>query len=306
MGRPEDKYVKIPAIVHATRIGYRYLSLHGLEPDKDFDPDTNIFFEQFREAVERINGRSVDMSRAAYLINQLKLALGASDLGRAIFNFLQSGIEGHRLIDFENPANNSFHVATELLCANGEDSFRPDIVLLVNGMPLGFMEAKRQNNKDGTQAKRDRTVKRFSNEAYRRFVNITQIMAFSNNQEYNDSDRHQLQGSFYASSAYERLSYNHFREEDDAGMAALVQSRNETVEKNILKDNNLALYFGAAEYESLIHPDTPANRIVTSIFSPERFLLKFKHKAQRENRELASLRDWLLSMLMNGQAQVAG
>ena len=27
MGRPEDKYVKLPAIIHATRIGYRYRSI---------------------------------------------------------------------------------------------------------------------------------------------------------------------------------------------------------------------------------------------------------------------------------------
>lgn len=206
MGRPEDKYVKIPAIIHATRIGYKYLSLHGLEPGTDYDSDTNIFFEQFREALEHINGCEVDMSRAAYIVNQLKLSLGASDLGQAFFKLLQNGVEGYRLVDFDDPVNNSFHVLTELPYANGADSFRPDIIFLVNGMPLGFMEAKRQNNKDGIRAERARMVARFSNEAFRRFVNVTQVMAFSNNQEYDDNDRHQLQGSFYASSAYGRLS----------------------------------------------------------------------------------------------------
>lgn len=272
VGRPEDKYVKIPAIIHATRIGYKYLSLYGLESGTDYDSDTNIFFEQFREALERINRRKVDMPRAVYIVNQLKLSLGANDLGQAFFKLLQNGVEGYRLVDFDEPANNSFHVLTELPYANGEDSFRPDIIFLVNGMPLGFMEAKRQNNKDGIRAERDRMVARFSNEAFRRFVNITQVMAFSNNQEYDDNDRHQLQGSFYASSAYGRLYYNHFREEDDAGMAAIVEPRNETVEKYVLKDNNLTSYFGTAEYESSIHPDTPTNRIVSSVFSPERFL----------------------------------
>ncbi len=277
MGRPEDKFVKIPAIVHATRIGYRYLSIHGLEADKDFDPDTNIFYRQFREAIEHINGRPVDMSKAAYLVSQLRLSLDASDLGKAFFKLLQNGLDGYRLIDFDSPTNNSFHVVTELPYANGEDSFRPDIVFLVNGMPLAFMEAKRPNNRDGIQAERDRMTARFSNGAYRRFVNITQVMAFSNNQGYDDSDRHQLQGSYYASSAYGKLAYNHFREEDDADMAALVQPRNETVERFILTDNNLASYFGSAEYESSIQPDTPANRIVTSILSPGRliFLLRY-------------------------------
>ena len=46
-------------------------------------------------------------------------------------------------------------MVTELPYANGEDSFRPDITFLVNGMPLGFMEVKRENNKDGILAEHD-------------------------------------------------------------------------------------------------------------------------------------------------------
>lgn len=277
MGRPEDKYVKIPAIIHATRIGYEYLSIHGMEAGEDFDPDTNIFYELFRKSLERINGQELDMSRALNLISQLKLKLDANDLGRAFFKCLQTNLDGYRLIDFDNPASNSFCIVTELPYANGEDSFRPDIVFLVNGIPLGFMEAKRQNNKDGIQAERDRMISRFSNEAFRRFVNITQVMAFSNNQEYDDTDRHQLQGSFYASSAYGNLSYNHFREENGAYMAAIVEPRNEAEEKLILKDNNLVSYYGSPEYESSIKPDTPANRIVSSVFSPERLLFLLRY-----------------------------
>ena len=58
-------------------------------------------------------------------------------------------------------------MVTELPYANGEDSFRPDITFLVNGMPLGFMEVKRENNKDGILAEHDRMHVRFKNEAYR-------------------------------------------------------------------------------------------------------------------------------------------
>jgi|GEM_PF-2678427 len=38
--------------------------------------------------------------------------------------------------DFPNNPNNSFHVVTELTHKNGDDEFRPDTTLLVNGMPL--------------------------------------------------------------------------------------------------------------------------------------------------------------------------
>ena len=277
MGRPEDKYVKIPALVHATRIGYTYVSIRKLAPATDYDGDTNIFFEAFRTSISRINECEIDNERARHLIEQLRLKLSADDLGRAFFTCLQTGIDGYRLIDFDDPRNNAFQVVTELPCSNGENSFRPDITFLVNGMPLAFMEAKRQNNKDGIQAERDRMVMRFSNPIYRRFVNITQVMAFSNNQEYDDDDRHQLQGSFYATSAYGCLSYNHFREEDEEGMASLVAERSPNPERFICKDNNLATFYGSAEYGSSIDPDTPANRIITSLFSPERFIFLLRY-----------------------------
>ena len=272
MGRPEDEYVKLPAIIHATRIGYRYHSIKGDVSGIDYDVDTNIFFEPFREALERINSRPVDADKAHYLVSQLKLKLSGNDLGRAFFACLQSSLEGYRLIDFENPANNDFPVVTELPYANGEDSFRPDITFLVNGMPLGFMEVKRENNKDGILAEHDRMHARFKNEAYRRFANIVQVMAFSNNQEYDDEERKPVQGSFYAASAYGRLMLNHFREEDLEEMAHLVVDRDSAKEKLVLRDNNMASIYGTAEFESSINPAAPANRIITSVFSPTRFL----------------------------------
>lgn len=167
MGRPEDKYVKLPAIIHATRIGYRYRSIKSDASGIDYDADTNIFFEPFRAVLERINGKPVDADKAHYLVSQLELKLSGNDLGRAFFACLHLSIEGYRLIDFENPANNEFSAVTELPYANGEDSFRPDITFLVNGMPLGFMEVKRENNKDGILAEHDRMHVRFKNEAYR-------------------------------------------------------------------------------------------------------------------------------------------
>ena len=272
MGRPEDEYVKLPAIIHATRIGYRYHSIKGDVSGIDYDVDTNTFFEPFREALERINSRPVDADKAHYLVSQLKLKLSGNDLGRAFFACLQSSLEGYRLIDFENPANNDFTVVTELPYANGEDSFRPDITFSVNGMPLGFMEVKRENNKDGILAEHDRMHARFKNEAYRRFANIVQVMAFSNNQEYDDEERKPVQGSFYAASAYGRLMLNHFREEDLEEMAHLVVDRDSATEKLVLRDNNMASIYGTAEFESSINPAAPANRIITSVFSPTRFL----------------------------------
>jgi len=147
MGRPEDSRVKIPALVHFTRLGYRYLSIKKLVSGKDYDRDTNIFYDLFRDSLERINACSLEAQVFRKIVEELKTVLGNNDLGRAFFEKLQHGHEGFKLIDFANPANNSFVVVTELPCEHDDDNFRPDITVLINGLPLSFMEVKRQNNR---------------------------------------------------------------------------------------------------------------------------------------------------------------
>ena len=154
MGRPEDKYVKIPALIHATRIGYTYIPKEGKRAGIDYDIGTNIFYEPFRKGLEQINNTTISEEDAKRLITKIRQLLSADDLGRAFFEKLQTRLDGYKLLDFDTPTNNVFNVLTELPYANGEDNFRPDIIFLVNGMPLGFMEAKRQNNKDGIIAER--------------------------------------------------------------------------------------------------------------------------------------------------------
>ena len=81
-------------------------------------------------------------------MKEIKLTLDNEDLGRAFYEKLIDR-SGTKLIDFENFNNNSFHVVTELTYRNGDDEFRPDIVLLINGMPLVFIEVKKPNNQEG-------------------------------------------------------------------------------------------------------------------------------------------------------------
>ncbi len=169
----EDSRVKIPCILHLVRLGYCYLSLKSAV----WDEETNIFPELFLAAIARINP-DIDAGDIDRLLADVKLLLDNEDLGKAFYDRLieRSGI---RLIDFENFDNNSFHVVTELTCKNGDDEFRPDITLLINGMPLAFIEVKKPNNRDGVLAERNRIVTRSRNPRFRRFINITQLMVFS-------------------------------------------------------------------------------------------------------------------------------
>jgi len=59
------------------------------------------------------------------------------------------------------------------------------ITLFVNGLPLCFVEVKKPNNQGGMLAESVRMNReRFPNKKFRRFINLTQLMIFSNNMEY--------------------------------------------------------------------------------------------------------------------------
>ena len=82
------------------------------------------------------------------ICRKLRLKLDYDDLGREFYKAV-TATSGIKLIDFKDFTKNSFHVTTELTCKNGDEEFRPDITVLINGMPLVFIEVKKPNNKEG-------------------------------------------------------------------------------------------------------------------------------------------------------------
>lgn len=270
----ENSRVKIPALVHLTRLGYKYIK------QKDYSgaycPKTNIFKEILRDSINRLNGTSLTEIEVDSLVEELAIKLNTDDLGRTFYKILLNGFNGLKLVDLEDESKNLYHVVTELTYQNGEDEFRPDITLLVNGLPLAFIEVKKPNNRDGIIAEHTRMNKRFAKKVFRRFANITQIMVFSNNMEYDDNDVEPIEGAFYASSRYERLFFNRFREEDPT-IYSVIRPVDSKAEETILMDNNLVTIKGTEEYALNIDEHTPTNRILTSLFTPSRFntLLKY-------------------------------
>jgi type I restriction enzyme, R subunit len=267
----EDSRVKIPTILHLVRLGYEYLSLK----DQEWDLDTNIFPELFKKSIKRINPTTEydDISR---ILDEVKLSLDNEDLGKAFYERLTQR-SGVKLIDFENFNNNSFHVVTELTYRNGDEEFRPDIILLINGMPLVFIEVKKPNNKDGVIAERDRINTRFQNAKFKRFVNLTQFMIFSNNMEYDDGAIQPIEGAFYASSSYHKPVFNYFREEEEHNLTVLLKPLSDETEVEVLKDNNLEVIRSNPEFITNKEPTRPTNRICTSLLSRNRlaFVLRY-------------------------------
>jgi type I restriction enzyme R subunit len=271
MGFNEDTRVKIPAILHLTQLGYGYVSLKsGLGLARD--TETNIFTDIFSDSIERINhDAEVDL---VTLVGEIKGLLDYDDLGRAFYKRLLSPT-GVKLIDFTDFDNNSFHVCTELACKNGDDEFRPDITVLINGMPLVFIEVKKPNNKDGILAERDRINARFQNKKFRRFLNATQFMIFSNNMEYDDDAVVPLQGAFYASVA-RTAAFNCFREEEPE-IFNQIKVLDEDVERVVLKDNNRVAIKDSVEYITNKSATKPTNRLISSLLSRERLAIILKY-----------------------------
>ena len=267
----EDSRVKIPCILHLVRLGYRYLSIKHAA----WDEASNIFPDLFCSAIARINP-NIDAGDINRLLTDVKLSLDHEDLGRAFYEKLiaKSGV---RLLDFSNFSNNSFHVVTELTCKNGDDEFRPDITLLINGMPFAFIEVKKPNNREGVLAERSRIIARCRNKRFRSFINITQLMVFSNNMEYDDGSPQPIEGAFYACTSYDAPTFNYFREEESLNLAELLAAENDTLENEVLGDNNLNVIKHSPEFILNKSPGTPTNRICTALFSRDRlaFLLQY-------------------------------
>jgi len=269
MAHNENTRVKIPAIIHLTRLGYEYVSLSAANRDGD----TNIFTNIFAESIRRINPNT-DFNPDS-IITELKDVLDYDDLGRAFYQRILS-TNGIKLIDFNHFDNNSFHVCTELTCKNGEDEFRPDITILINGIPLIFIEVKKPNNREGILAERKRINTRFRNKKFRRFINETQFMIFSNNMEYDEDSSETIQGAFYSSTSKGDAVFNFFREEKTEIFNHLPDIIDEA-ENFILTDNNLAAIKSSDEYDTNKSANKPTNRIITSLLSRERLKMLLQY-----------------------------
>ncbi len=290
----EATRVQMPAMVHLTRLGYTYFGkISEEEAGTVFDPSTNILIEVFQKQFNNLNPNSP--VSASQILQDIRNDLKNDDLGYAFYQRLKAA-SPVKLIDYETPANNTFHFTAEFTCKNGQDEFRPDITLFVNGLPLVFIEVKKPNNSGGMVAESKRmNLQRFPNKRFRSFINITQLMIFSNNMEYDTMGGIvPLQGAFYCTAAKESAPFNCFREENLSNADVAPYNRNypykpinKDFEKKILKDFNCEVIHTTPEYKTNLDTNTPTNRILTSMCSPERLLFILRYgiayvKSERE------------------------
>lgn len=269
----EDSRVKIPITVHFRRLGYIYQT----KKRQNIQRHNNIFVDVFKNSMKNINGKDYSDEQLDDAIKQIEILTdNRRDKGKGFYERLKA-YNDMMLVNLDEPCKNDFRVVTELPFRGERDvTFRPDITILVNGIPMAFVEAKKPNNKDGIQAEFKRMKEeRVCKDEFVSFFNQLQVLGFTNNQPYNDKARTMRQGSFYTTpNGKDGLKYNHFREEQEVPISEYIS---EDDIQDILSDNNIMSIRDDVEFKTNLRVDTPANKFITSLFSKERFIYFLKY-----------------------------
>lgn len=162
----EDHISQIPAIQLLINLGYNYLSPDEALELRDGRKNNVILTSVLKEQLQKINkidykGGIHDFSdgNIALAINEVKelpIHLGFINANQHFYDLITLGksfeqnIAGDRksfsfkYIDWDTPSNNIFHVSEEfsVLRTNRSDTYRPDLVLFINGIPLVIIECK--------------------------------------------------------------------------------------------------------------------------------------------------------------------
>ena len=161
----EDHVSQLPAIQLLINMGYHYVT-----PDKATqwrNGKSQVLFEDvLRTQLKKINtiqrkGKKYDfsdanISSAILAVKDLPIQDGFINANKAFYDLITLGkafeqsIDGDKkshtikYIDWEKPENNIFHVTEEysVLRTARTDSFRPDVLLFINGIPTVIIECK--------------------------------------------------------------------------------------------------------------------------------------------------------------------
>ena len=280
----EDTRVKFPATIHFLRLGYDYQSLKGAH----IDFNTKIFVPRFKSAIEKINGRTYSNEEISSLIDEIHSLIKFNDLGKEFYKRLTSVEYDTKLIDFENLDNNDFAVVDELPFSikegTEEGSFRPDINILINGMPLAFLEVKHPDNSGGIQVEFERMInKRLKNSDYKKYFNLIQIVSFSNNMEYEEADDDIADevkaGSFYTTPNGQATTFSFFREDIKEYHARYnLKDIDEETIKYVVKDGGYNPdETDTLEFQTNLSDVAPCNRFITSFYDKERFMYMLRY-----------------------------
>ncbi|WP_187946962.1 type I restriction endonuclease [Helicobacter pylori] len=259
--------VQVPALMHLAELGYDFIPAKN---KPNLDTATNILTDSFTKSFERLN----PTKNAKDVLAEMKKRLNYDDLGKSFYEYLLKS--ERQIIDFDNPNNNLYEMMTELTYK----SFRPDITLFINGLPLVNIEVKQPFAEKGIKEEKVRHIQRYENPENKVFYNLVQIWLFSDNLPYDENNPDQ--GAFYSAS-YSPI-FQRFVEANKLDITPPPRKNDENhqnhqnhrsleeIQKRVLNEFNLKNTDCPKSPE-----DTPTNSLLTSFCSPKRlcFILKY-------------------------------
>ncbi|WRA91781.1 type I restriction endonuclease subunit R [Helicobacter pylori] len=271
MPHNEITRVQVPALMHLAKLGYNFIPTNS---KPNLDTATNILTDSFTQAFKALN----PTKNAQDSLTEMKKRLNYNDLGKSFYEYLLKS--ERQIIDFDNPNNNLYEMMAEL----PYKSFRPDITLFINGLPLVNIEVKQPYAGQGIKEERERHIKRYENPENKVFYNLAQIWLFSDNLPYDENNPDQ--GAFYSAS-YSPI-FQRFVEADKLDITPPPRKNHqnhqslEEIQKSVLNEFNLK------ETDTpKIPEDTPTNSLLTSFCSHKRlcFILKYGISFLKEKSE---------------------
>lgn len=269
----EMSRVQFPGILHLMRLGYKFISRNTVESIKD--PENNILKPVLEKQFFKLNPDATKKNFEDEY-KDIKTELTNNDLGREFFYRIQNkGNSNFKFIDWNDWDSNSLLVSYEIPCKNGDEEFRPDATIFVNGMPLAYIEFKKpnaiRNGQTGMRSEFTRMNYRFQNKAFKTFHNITQLIGFTDNMDYSEDYGMHTTGSYYCTSSYSKAFFNSMHEERAKELNKEVGSISDEDIETVLKDANKIAIKDTTEFKTNCDPNTPANSFLTSLFSKDRF-----------------------------------
>jgi type I restriction enzyme R subunit len=163
-----ESIVEDAALTWFAELGYAVVegpTLAPGEPASERDTFSEVVLVgRLSEAIHRLNLAIPEEAREEALRKVLRIASPAlTQTNRAFHGMLRDGVaveykhadgsiagDHARLLDFEEPEGNDWLVVNQLTVIEGQHNRRPDIVVFVNGLPLGVVELKNAADEEAT------------------------------------------------------------------------------------------------------------------------------------------------------------
>ena len=199
----EDHISQIPAIQLLINMGYTYVSPSEAEAWRGGKRSAVLFEEVIKSQLKEINSitrkgkeyafSDANIQSAVLALKDLPIQDGFINSNAALYDLLTLGksfeqtIEGdkksHTLqyIDWENWDNNIFHVTEEFSVTRSgrADTYRPDVILFVNGIPLVIIECKSpalKGTKSPTELGVEQHIRNFKEDGIRALYRYSSLL----------------------------------------------------------------------------------------------------------------------------------